>query len=83
MIRCVGASRTILRPESDCPTRTVFERGVDCVPTRTVFVPPVVTREENGAAERLSPEIEICDGIGVETEDKNSQTPAALGFGFT
>jgi hypothetical protein len=34
-------------------------------------------------ADALSPEIEICDAIGVETEDKNSQIPAALGLGFT
>jgi len=48
-----------------------------------VFVPPAVTRDENGAADMFSPEIEICDGIGVETDDKYSQIPGAWGFGLT
>jgi len=42
-----------------------------------------VTREEKGVAERFTPEIEICDAIGAETDDRNSQIPGALGFVFT
>ncbi|GGX57809.1 hypothetical protein GCM10011309_03590 [Litorimonas cladophorae] len=62
---------------------TEFVRGVTVVPTLTVFVAPCVTRVEKGAALWLSPEIEIWDEIGAETDDKNSQTPAARGFGLT
>jgi hypothetical protein len=48
-----------------------------------VLVAPLVTRDEIGAADKLSPEIEICEAMGVETEDRNSQTPAAFGLGLT
>jgi hypothetical protein len=61
----------------------VLDRGAGCVPTRIVFVEPVVTRDENGVADVLSPEIEICEAIGAETEERNSQIPDAFGFGFT
>ena len=53
------------------------------MPTRTVFVPPGVTREEKDEFAWLSPEIETDEAIGEETEDRNSQIPATLGFGLT
>jgi hypothetical protein len=53
------------------------------VPTRTVFVPPDVRREENGVAFTPSPEIEIAEAMGAATLDINSQTPGARGFALT
>ena len=48
-----------------------------------VFVPPSFTLEEKDEADWFSPEIETDEAIGADTEDRNSQIPAALGFGFT
>ena len=42
-----------------------------------------MTRDENEETDWLSPEVEIGEEMGADTEDRNSQTPAALGLGFT
>ena len=65
------------------PTLIVGLLELTCVPTRIVFVPPEVTRGEYEAADKLSPEIEICEEIGDDTVDRYSQMPGASGFGFT
>lgn len=71
------------RPDGVWPIVTVLETGATLVPTRTVFVPPLVKREDDGIALKPCPEIEMADATGAETEERNSQTPDAFGWGFT
>jgi len=82
-MRCVGACRTMRRPDGDRREVTMFDFGVTCVPTRIVLVLPVVTREEYGVAAAFTPEIDIDEEMGAETNDRNSQIPGACGFVFT